>query len=333
MMNWLSILVPVYNVEPYLAECLESVVSQAGEGVEILVLDDCSTDGSWALMQQLAARWPQRLRLMRHERNGGLSAARNTMIGAATGEYLWFLDSDDKLLPGAMGELRQIVQSQAPDVVLCDFAVWRERPRLKHRLRGELHRRSFSGPSGTLGRSRDVLLAGLLETGLLHAWSKISRRSLWDTSLRFPEGRYFEDMMAMPLMALRCASFYHCPRPWVAYRQRGDSILATMNERKALDQAGALRPLAEALGTQGHAPALRLAWALQCARNYTGAMRYLQRQAATLGEARTRALAQSLREAFEASSPMTAQQLQAACWRKGWWLRGARFRRWWNIKW
>ncbi len=329
-MNWLSILVPVYNVQPYLAECLQSVVGQAGGGVEILVLDDCSTDGSWALMQQLAARWPGRLRLMRHERNGGLSAARNTMIDAATGQYLWFLDSDDKLLPGAIGELHAIVQAHAPDVVLCDFAVWRERPRFKHRLRGESHRRSFRGPSGVLGRDRERLLAGLLETGQLHAWSKISRRSLWDASLRFPEGRYFEDMMAMPLMAARCTSFYHCPRPWVAYRQRGDSILATMNERKALDQAGALRPLAQALGTAGHGPALARAWALQCARNYTGAMRYLQRQAAGLGGDRVRELAQSFRQDFEACSPLTARQLLAACWRSGWWLRGARFRRWWK---
>ena len=67
-MTWLSILVPVYNVAPYLEECLASVVEQLpeGGGVELLVLDDCSTDGSWALMQQLGERWPGRLRLLQH---------------------------------------------------------------------------------------------------------------------------------------------------------------------------------------------------------------------------------------------------------------------------
>ena len=108
---WLSILVPVYNVQDYLQACLASVVEQVaqlplaeegGAGVEVLVLDDCSTDGSRALMEQLAQRWPGRLTLMRHAVNQGLSAARNTMIDAARGEYLWFLDSDDKLLPGAL---------------------------------------------------------------------------------------------------------------------------------------------------------------------------------------------------------------------------------------
>ena len=60
-------------------------MDQADAGVQVLVLDDCSTDGSWALMQQLDQRWPARLQLMQHERNAGLSAARNTMIEAATG--------------------------------------------------------------------------------------------------------------------------------------------------------------------------------------------------------------------------------------------------------
>ncbi len=149
---WLSVLVPVYNVRDYLAECVESVLAQApaDAGVEVLLLDDCSTDGSAEVMAALDARWPGRLRLLRHERNAGLSAARNTMIDAARGDYLWFLDSDDKLLPGAIAGLREVVGLHAPDAVLCDFAVWRERPRLKHRLRGERHRNTFAGPHAAL---------------------------------------------------------------------------------------------------------------------------------------------------------------------------------------
>ena len=94
---WLSILVPVHNVQPYLHECLASVVEQLGadDGVQILALDDASTDDSAALMQTLAQRWPGRLQLLRHERNGGLSAARNTMIDAARGQSLWCLGSGD----------------------------------------------------------------------------------------------------------------------------------------------------------------------------------------------------------------------------------------------
>ncbi len=329
-MTWLSVLVPVYNVAPYLEECLASVVQQlpADGGVQLLVLDDCSTDGSWALMQQLDRRWPGRLQLLQHARNGGLSAARNTMIDAATGDYLWFLDSDDKLLPGAIAGLQAIVRQHAPDVVLCDFAVWRERMRLKHRLRGEGHKRSFDGPARQLVHDRAQLMAGMLGTGQLHAWSKISRRPLWGddrSGVRFPAGRYFEDMATMPLMALRAQSFYYETSPWVAYRQRDSSILASMSLRKALDQSAALLPLTQALAGQPewqHA-GLRLALAQQAARSLVGATRHVCQSPDG-----TAALAEQLRQNFRAASPLTPEELARAYLQRGWWLRRRRFLRW-----
>ncbi|MDD2713346.1 MAG: glycosyltransferase family 2 protein [Simplicispira sp.] len=326
---WLSVLIPVYNVQAYLAECVQSVLAQADDGVEVLLLDDCSTDGSPALMRQLAAQWPGRLRCLQHERNGGLSAARNTLIEAAQGQYLWFLDSDDKLLPGAIAQLQAIVQRHAPDLVLCDFRVWREKPRLKHVLRGENHRRSFAGPAGQCLSERASLLSGLLRTGQLHAWSKISRRALWTPDLRFPPGRYFEDMMTLPLLALKARHYYYQPRPWIAYRQRSSSILATMNLGKALDQAQALLPLRRAL--QGDAlagdAALQFALAHQAARNLIGAMRYVARQPPGL---EMQAAADAIRAHFEASSLWTASTLQRVYLQRGWWLRCLKFRRAWG---
>lgn len=328
MRPWLSVLVPVYNVQPYLRECLASVIEQLGDdtGVEILVLDDRSTDGSWTLLKELARHWPGRLQLLRHERNAGLSAARNTMIDAAQGEYLWFLDSDDKLLPGSVSRLRTIVQAHAPDVVLCDFAVWRERERFKHRLRGERHRRSFRGVASRLEHDHCALLAGMLSTGELHAWSKITRRTLWDDGLRFPVGKHFEDMTTMPLVALRARSFYYEPRPWVAYRQRAGSILASMSVPKALDQSAALLPFLQALEATPCAchEGLRLALAQQAARSLVGAMRAVRRTgaAAEVGDA--------LRRNFCAVSPLTPQELALAYLLRGWWLRCWRFLRWFN---
>ena len=328
MRPWLSVLVPVYNVQPYLRECLASVIEQLGDdtGVEILVLDDRSTDGSWTLLEELARHWPGRLQLLRHERNAGLSAARNTMIDAAQGEYLWFLDSDDKLLPGSVARLRTIVQAHAPDVVLCDFAVWRERERFKHRLRGERHRRSFRGVASRLEHDHCALLAGMLSTGELHAWSKISRRALWGNDLRFPVGKHFEDMTTMPLVALRARSFYYEPRPWVAYRQRAGSILASMSVPKALDQSAALLPFVQALEATPCArhEGLRLALAQQAARSLVGAMRAVRRAGAAAG------VGDALRRNFCAVSPLTPQELALAYLLRGWWLRCWRFLRWFN---
>ncbi|QNP47159.1 glycosyltransferase family 2 protein [Diaphorobacter aerolatus] len=328
---WLSVLVPVYNVEPFLEECLLSVVAQIEDvaGVEVLVLNDCATDGSGELLQTLAQRWPGRLTLMQHERNQGLSAARNSMIEAARGEYLWFLDSDDKLLPGSISALESIAAAHAPDVVLCDFQVWRETSKWKHRLRGERHRSSFAGPARRVLSDRCEVLAAALMPGELHAWSKISKRALWGSDLRFPVGRYFEDMATMPLMMLRASTFYYADQPWVAYRQRSTSILATPNLGKALDQAHALVDFRAALQTSVACAGnekVRLALAHQSARNFIGAMRYMN-SVADGDPQKTQAL-QSIRQHFLASSPLSPEALCKAYAVRGWWLRKSKLQRW-----
>lgn len=336
-MPWLSILIPAYNVRPYLKECLTSVINQIGtdSSVEILILDDCSTDGSDALILELSLLWPGRLRIMKHDRNRGLSSARNTMIDASRGEYLWFLDSDDKILPGAIKDLKSIITQSSPDIVLCDFTVWREKPQLKHRLRGEQHTKSFDGPSNTLVQDRCALLAGMLATGRLHAWSKISRKSLWGPDLRFPPGRHFEDMTTLPLLGLRATTFYYAPKPWVAYRQRENSIMSTMDLSKALDQSSALLPFKRALRGTCCNENSDVQWALsqQAARCLIGALRYVygaQRKSNFTGNS-SQIVAQ-IRGHFYETSPFDPKALARSYLRKGWWIRRQRFLHWYNAK-
>lgn len=328
---WLSVLVPAFNAGAYLAECVDSIVSQGIEGVEVVVVDDCSTDGSAEVLADLVARWPNVLHVQRHGHNRGLSAARNTLLEQARGEYLWFLDADDKLLAGSLAELSGIVQSASPDLVLCDFEVLRAHRKLKHWLRGEHHRRSFQGPSGRLLSDSAELLCGLLLAGQLHAWSKISRRSLWHPGLRFPPGQYFEDMATMTLLALQARSSYYAAHPWVAYRQHEHSILANANWRKARDQSRALVPLRVALRTHacGESAQVRLALAHQSARNFMGAMRFLHAQTGSEAPSQqVRAQADELRRNFSDSSPLTAQELSRAYLRRGWLLRRHKFLHW-----
>lgn len=241
---WLSVLIPVYNVEAYLGECLASVLAGADEGVEVLLLEDCSTDGSALLAQQLADRHAPQVRLLHHARNGGLSAARNSLIDAARGDYLWFLDSDDVLMPGAVQSLRAcIARHGQPDLVLCDFRTLREPFKLKHRLRGELHRHTFPGPARQRLEDRDALLSGVFAQGHLHSWSKIARRELWGSGLRFPVGHYFEDMATTPALLLATRSFVYMDEVWVGYRQRAGSILSSGSSRKIDDMMRALASL------------------------------------------------------------------------------------------
>lgn len=319
---WLSLLIPVYRVEPWLAACVASVREQADAGVEVLLLDDASPDRSGELARRLVADWPQ-ARVLSHERNRGLSAARNSLLAQARGDYVWFLDSDDLLLPGAIAGLRAAVAQGAADLVLCDFAVVRERERLKHRLRGERHRRTFAGTSNQTREADAALAAGLLEIGELHSWSKIARRELWQQA-SFPEGRYFEDMAVIPTLLAHARNYRHVDRPWVGYRQREGSILAAVDAGRIghlLDNMLALRrglidlPALEDTTAQ---------FALQhfCARSLIAARRHLRRLGTPAPELESKlraACAEALRDGLDA--------LLRGYRQRGWLLRALRARR------
>lgn len=106
-MTSISIIIPVYKVERYVKECLASVVVQRGADIECIVVDDCSPDGSMNVVRDFVDHYhgEVRFKLLRHEKNRGLSAARNTGIEAATGDYLYFLDSDDYLTPDCISTM------------------------------------------------------------------------------------------------------------------------------------------------------------------------------------------------------------------------------------
>ena len=125
----ISIIIPVYNVELYIKECLNSVMSQTYQGkMECLIVDDCGTDRSIKLAEQIIESYKGSIEfhILHHKHNRGLSAARNTGMNAATGDYLYFLDSDDSIIPQCL-ELMAEMQNKYPqaDVIqagaLCDY--------------------------------------------------------------------------------------------------------------------------------------------------------------------------------------------------------------------
>lgn len=118
-MPLISIIIPVYNVERYLPACLESVVQQQLDDCEVIVVDDGATDGSAGICDDFAARHPQ-FRVI-HQANLGVAAARNRGIEEARGEYVVFLDSDDFLVPGAIGPLLAKAQECDLDVLVFRY--------------------------------------------------------------------------------------------------------------------------------------------------------------------------------------------------------------------
>lgn len=267
---WLSILIPVYNVAPYLLDCLNSIAAQASQTIEIITLDDCSTDNSLEILRTFSATSPVAIKILQHPCNRGLSAARNTLLDNAQGEYIWFIDSDDMMATGAIHSLHTLIHTHSPDLVLCDFSVLRSVRRLKHHWRNESHFHTF--PNTTPGVMSDPikLFEGIFQKRKLHIWSKISRRELWGTELRFPEGRVMEDMVVTPRLCLRVKNYIYASEPWVIYRQREGSILATPSQKKIDDMAIACNGILD-LWLQQHpqlSAAARFSFAHFCVRTY-----------------------------------------------------------------
>ncbi|MEV7479972.1 CDP-glycerol glycerophosphotransferase family protein [Streptomyces halstedii] len=184
----LSVVVPVHNVEEYLEECLTSLARQSVDAVEVVVVDDGSTDGSRRIAEEFAAR-DRRFRCV-HQANAGLSAARNTGVAHTTPgvPYLAFADSDDLVVPDAYARMLASLESTGSDLVTGN--VWRltaqgPRQAWQYRWLTADHPRTHV--------TRDPrLLADRV------AWNKVFRRSFWDEhAFTFPVGRLYEDAPVM----------------------------------------------------------------------------------------------------------------------------------------
>lgn len=320
---WLSVLVPIYKVEAYLDQCLTSIIEQADPGVEVVLCDDCSPDGSGTIAQGYVDRYPAQVRMIRHAQNSGLSAARNSLLEVARGDYVWFIDSDDWLRPGAIAAVAEVVRSHGPDLIGCNY-------RRKSAVRS-----SFSGPAGRLLTDRDEIAGGICSSRKMYAWLRISRRELWGGGLRFPVGRLFEDAAVTPWLALAARSYWHIASPLIEYRVRSDSIVAgAKNLRKPFDLASHL-DLAEAL--QGFPEALEREGE-GFARTRMGASHFVAMEFAKTAERifRTRShqgntgsvreLVSRFRARMEQASPIPFEQMCAAYGRSGRWVQWVRLR-------
>jgi glycosyltransferase involved in cell wall biosynthesis len=119
---FLSVVVPVYNVEAFLAPMIDSLAPLAAWAVEVIFVEDCSTDGSHARLVELLAASPLKSQVLRHDKNAGLSAARNTALTVASGTYVWFVDSDDTINPAELPAWFEKLETHDPDILLFDFA-------------------------------------------------------------------------------------------------------------------------------------------------------------------------------------------------------------------
>ena len=163
----ISVVVPVYGVRQYLGECLDSVLGEPTD-VEVIAVDDASPDGSGELLDE-RARADSRLRVVHLDRNGGRGNARNIGLASARGQYVWFVDGDDKLPPGAISAVSARLARDQPDVLLIDYAEFRSAGQSRPSTGGALLR---AAPQGSFSLAQQPQLVNLTMT----SWSKLLRR-------------------------------------------------------------------------------------------------------------------------------------------------------------
>lgn len=232
-----SVIIPVYNVEPYLRDCLESMLKQSWNDWEAVCVNDGSTDGSTAILEDYAVK-DGRFRVVT-QANAGLSAARNTGIVAAKGEYLLFLDSDDWLEPNA---LETLAKSMNGEDLLC-FSGRRFFDATK----------TYNAPDALPDKTYCSGMDYFTENALLHrdfAFVCVGQRAykrffIEDNNLRFRDGIYHEDNLFTPIACYYAQKVRVINVCLYNYRIRANSIMHANTTKRMFDMMSIANELAE----------------------------------------------------------------------------------------
>lgn len=223
-----SVVVPAYNAEGYVARCLESLIDQTLEDIEILVVNDGSTDATEAIANSFAARLPNKIRVL-SKANGGLSSARNFGVAHASGDYIGFVDSDDFVEPEMFEHLHRLVVQSNCEISICRF--------VHHDLSGE-------NPSigGVLPFAEGAVFSPddfLLNSHVMVVWNKIYRR---DLIARHPQPHtWFEDVAWSPVIISHAKRICATPAVYYHYLRREDSIASSHRDMRTLQGIESVR--------------------------------------------------------------------------------------------
>lgn len=225
--NKVSVIVPIFKVEQFIERCVRSLMEQTLREVEFIFVDDASPDGSMEVLHKTLADYPERakqVRILKHEQNKGLPAARNTGLAVAEGEYIFHGDSDDYVEREMLEEMYAKAKEQDADYLWSDFWLSFEQNERYMQVR------SYDTP-------REAL-QGVLEGAMKYnVWNKLVRRSLYtESGIEFPAGHSMgEDMTMIRLLA--CAKrVAYIPKAYYHYvRLNMSALTQTFSERHLID--------------------------------------------------------------------------------------------------
>ena len=214
----ISIIIPVYNVAPFVADCIRSVMHQTWQGqLECIFVDDCGTDDSMEIVSGVVQAYPGPIdfKTVKHEQNRGLSAARNTGISAATGDFIYFLDSDDEMTEDCLEVLARPMKQERLDVTVGDYRiVGTGMPKIPLVL-----------PDDHILRDREITHAYRLKEWYMMSVNKLYRTEfLKENHLRFREGIIHEDELWSFQIACLAKSMAVVRQETYLYKLREGSI-------------------------------------------------------------------------------------------------------------
>ncbi|MBQ4614805.1 MAG: glycosyltransferase family 2 protein [Akkermansia sp.] len=213
--DFISIIIPVYKVEAYIQPCIASVINQTHRHLEILLVDDCGDDQSITLAEELLRPSGLEWKVLRHEKNRGLSAARNTGAAHAQGNYLFFLDSDDYLAPHALEKLLRKAQETQADMVFGNLVYDTDGV-----LAPCMWTRQKDAPAPT-----DPLNAHVRRLAFPMAWNRLIKRDFYTSSgVSFIEGLIHEDEPWSFSLIVRTGKVAFVQATTYYYRQRSGAI-------------------------------------------------------------------------------------------------------------
>ena len=223
----ISVIVPVYRVEPYLRRCVDSILSQTFTDFELILVDDGSPDNCGAICDEYALK-DSRVRVI-HKQNGGLSDARNAGIDMAKGEFLTFIDSDDLVAPEYLNRLYRSIKSSAAEISICNMLPFKDgsSPQIEEQNSND-SKRIISG--------RDACLSIYRMDGTvpIMAWGKLYKSSLFN-GIRYPVGLIHEDDATTPKLFYLANKIAQIGDKLYLYRSRADSIMSQPFSAKRFD--------------------------------------------------------------------------------------------------
>ncbi|WP_053003635.1 glycosyltransferase family 2 protein [Sphingobacterium sp. Ag1] len=224
----ISIIIPVYNVEAYLRACLDSVIQQTYSRLEVILVNDGSTDGSGKICVEYSEQ-DQRIKVV-NQANGGLSAARNKGLDCATGAYISFIDSDDVIDPNFVYILYQLLVDSAASISMCSYATFTAAVPAHHHLSD--HRIAIEVYSG------DYMLNNLYNKDWVPknviACNKLYHSSVWE-GVRYQIGVLHEDEYIIHELYARTPRIAYTPASLYYYRQREASITKEISGKRIDD--------------------------------------------------------------------------------------------------